>query len=201
MRIGYYEPVARGPESRIGEDSGGLQALDCVRRGRSEHGVVVGGRPECARPGAQLSGRGDSGGRTAPVPVCETALRLDRPGYERRGEGAGVQVRPSSVVATLDSGLQIVRGLLRGSASLGAAERVYASKRAGNVNSRRPLSVVAWPAVRHGAGARTARTSSRSLPVLRMPWGTPSGATSRTPASIGTVSPSSRKSPSPSMTW
>src|SRR5262249_54327741 len=48
-----------------------------------------------------------------------------------------------------------------------------------------------------GAGARTARTSRRRSPVLLTPWGTPSGATSISPARIGTSRPSSRKTPFP----
>ena len=41
----------------------------------------------------------------------------------------------------------------------------------------------------------------RPLPVLRMPWGTPSGATSMSPLCIGIERPSSRNSPCPSSTW
>jgi GAF domain-containing protein len=52
----------------------------------------------------------------------------------------------------------------------------------------------------HGAGARTASTSRRPLPVFLTPCGTPSGATSRSPACIGISRPSSRKMPSPSST-
>ena len=53
----------------------------------------------------------------------------------------------------------------------------------------------------YGAGARNASTSSRPAPVFRTPCGTPSGATSRSPAFIGSSRPSSRKRPSPSSTW
>ena len=51
-----------------------------------------------------------------------------------------------------------------------------------------------------GDGASTAITSSRALLELRTPCGTPSGATSTSPARIGTSVPSRRKRPSPSMT-
>ena len=54
---------------------------------------------------------------------------------------------------------------------------------------------------RYGAGASMTSTSNRSVPVLRMPCGAPSGATSKTPACMGTSSPSSKNSPRPSMTW
>ena len=52
-----------------------------------------------------------------------------------------------------------------------------------------------------GPGARTASTRSRSGPGLRMPWGSPAGATSSLPACIGTSRPSSRNTPRPAMTW
>ena len=51
-----------------------------------------------------------------------------------------------------------------------------------------------------GVGASTASTSSRPWPLFRTPWGTPSGATSRSPAVIRSSWPSSRNSPLPSST-
>jgi hypothetical protein len=51
-----------------------------------------------------------------------------------------------------------------------------------------------------GPGARIASTRRRSVPMFLTPCGTPSGATSRSPARIGSSRPSSRNTPSPSMT-
>jgi len=53
----------------------------------------------------------------------------------------------------------------------------------------------------YGAGARKTSTSKRPLLVLRTPCGTPDGATSRSPAVIGSSRPSRRKWPEPSTTW
>ena len=52
----------------------------------------------------------------------------------------------------------------------------------------------------HGAGARIVSTSIRPGPVLRMPCGTPPGATTSSPDLIGSSRPSSRTTPSPSST-
>jgi hypothetical protein len=51
-----------------------------------------------------------------------------------------------------------------------------------------------------GEGARMASTISRSCASLRIPWATPSGATSIWPASIGISRSSSRKYPQPEST-
>ena len=57
------------------------------------------------------------------------------------------------------------------------------------------------PSSVYGAGVRMASTSSRPAPVLRTPCGTPSGATSSSPACIDSSRSSSRNTPSPSSTW
>lgn len=54
---------------------------------------------------------------------------------------------------------------------------------------------------RAGPGARIASTTSRAWLSLRMPCGTPAGATSIIPVSIASSRPSSRKTPLPSSTW
>jgi hypothetical protein len=52
----------------------------------------------------------------------------------------------------------------------------------------------------HGAGARMTSTTSRAVPSLRIPCGTPSGATTISPDLMGSSRPSRRTTPSPSTT-
>src|SRR5688572_12136615 len=61
----------------------------------------------------------------------------------------------------------------------------------------RPVGARHW----RGAGASTASTSRRRVVVLRTPCAIPSGAISRSPACIASSRPSSRNTPSPSITW
>ena len=104
---------------------------------RSEHRMVVGCRPWSPRAGAGLSCGGHSGGRTALVALRQAAFRLDGTGDAGGRQEARAQVCPGGFIATLDSRLGLVRGLLRRSPWLGCPERVPASERAGGLTAWR----------------------------------------------------------------
>ena len=177
-RTGRRRPAASGRASR--GTRGHAPASRTSRRG--------GARAPHPRPGPPRPGpRPDAGSRRT-----QPSARVPPP-PSARGRGSS-RPDPDGTPGRNQPGAGSPLSLLRGREPLGLGLSKRGTHR--ETELMRPFGY--GPP---GPGARIASTTSRPSPSLRIPWGTPSGATSIRPGSIGSSRSSSRKTPRPCRTW